>query len=41
MNELMSTISPLKRFLVAVAADAWPHYYGLTGFNSGDGKVID
>ena len=40
-SEWMVMISPIKRFLVAVAADAWPHYYGLTGFNSGDGKVID
>ena len=33
-------ISPLKRFLAAVAADKWPHRKGNSGFKSGDGKVI-
>ena len=39
-NVRMSMISPLKRFLAAVAADVWPHYKGYSGFKSGDGKVI-
>ena len=39
-NVWMSMISPLKRFLAAVAADVWPHYKGYSGFKSGDGKVI-
>ena len=33
-------ISPIKRFLAAVAADVWPHYKGYSGFKSGVGKVI-
>ena len=39
-NVWMPMISPLKRFLAAVAADVWPHYKGYSGFKSGAGKVI-
>ena len=36
----MSMISPIKRFLAAVAADVWPQYKENSGFKSGNGKVI-
>ena len=39
-NVWMSMISPQKRFWTAVAAEVPPHYYGFSGFKSGDGKVI-
>ena len=39
-NVWMSMISPHKGFLTAVAAEVPPHYYGFSGFKSGDGKVI-
>ena len=35
-NVWMSMISPIKRFLAAVAADAWPHYKENSGFKSGN-----
>ena len=39
-NVWMPMISPLKRFLAAVAADVWPQYKENSGFKSGNGKVI-
>merc|ERR1719357_1508855 len=35
-NVWMPMISPLKRFLAAVAADVWPQYKENSGFKSGN-----